>query len=94
MNDHYLKSSNNTYQIDGLFRPNDVIIPTTQSDIQQCSDLLLNKLQTPMPRQLLTDQDDEAVVTQESEGAPKPISAKRDSAGKGSDSTYSGTPES
>ena len=28
INDHYLKSSNNTYKIDGLFRPNDVVIPT------------------------------------------------------------------
>ena len=44
MNKNYLESSNNTYKIDGLFRPNDVIIPTIQSDLQQCSDLLLLSL--------------------------------------------------
>ena len=94
MNKNYLESSNNTYKIDGLFRPNDVIIPTIQSDLQQCSDLLLNRLHTPMPR-VLTEQDEDTNHTQasESEGA-KVFVTKRDSAGKGSDSTYSGTPES
>lgn len=58
INQNYLKSSNNTYKIDGLFRPNDVIFPTVQSDLQPCSDLLLNKLHTPMPR-VLTEQDEE-----------------------------------
>lgn len=58
MNKEYLKSSNNTYKIDGLFRPNDVVIPTNQADVQQCSDLILNNVHTPMPR-LVSDQEDE-----------------------------------
>lgn len=33
INQNYLQNSNNTYKIDGLFRPNDVIIPTVQSDL-------------------------------------------------------------
>lgn len=54
----------------------------------------MNKLHTPMPR-VLTEQDEETTNTQtsESDGA-KVFVTKRDSAGKGSDSTYSGTPES
>lgn len=93
MNEHYLASSNNTYKIDGLFKPNDVVIPTDHPD-QQCSGLLLNKLQTPMPR-VLTEQDEETNHTQASESdGRKVFVTKRDSAGKGSDSTYSGTPES
>ena len=95
INEHYLKSSNNTFKIDGVFKPNDVVMPTAQTDLQQCSELLLNKLQTPMPRILATDVDDETNHTQvsDSDGA-KGLSTKGGSAGKGSDTTYSGTPES
>lgn len=45
-----------------------------------------------MPRILVTEQDDDTNNTQASESAG--LGKKRGSAGKGSDSTYSGTPES
>ena len=91
INEHYLESSNNAYQIDGLFRPNDVVLPTVQAD-QQCSDLLLDRLRPPVPG-ALAEQDEAVMPTQASEGA-QVLVTKRGSAGKGSDSTYSGTPES
>jgi len=70
------------------------VIPTNHADMQQCSELILSKLHTPMPR-IVTEQDEETTHTQTSESdTGKVFVAKRCSAGKGSDSTYSGTPES
>lgn len=94
MNHGYLQTSNNAYKIDGLFRPNDVVIPTNHADMQQCSDLILNKLHTPMPR-ILSEQDGGTTDTQTSESdTGHALGTKRSSAGKATDSTYSGTPES
>jgi hypothetical protein len=34
INDYYLESSNNTYKIEGLFNPKDVIMPTNHTEQQ------------------------------------------------------------
>lgn len=94
MNQQYLKTSCNVYKIDSLFKPTDVIMPTNTQDFKQFSEILLQKVQSPLP-QIIIDNDDETTQTQTSESdATKVFVNKRGSAGKVSDSTYCGTPDS
>lgn len=94
MNDRYLKTSNNIYKIDTLFKPTDVVMPTNTQDLKQCSEILLQKLQTPLP-QIVIDHDDETTQTQTSESDnSKVFITKRCSAGKVSDSTNNESPNS
>ena len=94
MNQGYIQTSNNAYKIDGLFRPTDVVIPTDHTDMQQCSNLILTKVTTPMPR-MGSEHDGDTTGTRASESDNgHTLGTKPSSAGKGTDSTCEGTPES
>lgn len=85
LNSDYLKTAANRYKIDGNFKPNDVILSHNLTDIIENTDLILN-INSP----LLSN----ASPTMNGQNNKKAFAHKRDSALKGSDSTYSGTPES